>query len=1157
MSIKSFQRLIFTVCLALVYQLSEAQYRIMKTQTKQRLKELSGIYHINYQNQKKFALEFARENKIPLVIKLADGSLMALEFISPNGHPNYIKNFNIEAAITTSTDHIQSGGNLGLSLTGSGLLVGVWEAQGIPNLNHQEFNGRVQQKDNPSALINDHSTHVIGTITASGVNPAAKGMAPASRVNSYDSSADTGEMAEEASLGLILSNHSYGLALGWEQQTNGWQWFGDANVDENVDYRFGFYTQKSKNLDQIAFNAPYYLQVWAAGNDRTDNGPPEGGAQPPDGQFDTIGPEGIAKNVLTIGAVSSVNQYNSPLDISMSNFSSWGPADDGRIKPDVVANGIGVLSSGGSANDAYVTLQGTSMAAPNTTGSLLLVQELYNNLYGDFMMSSTLKGLAIHTAMESGQNEGPDYQFGWGLLNVERMAVVLLKRDSGNYFIIEDEINEGTQIEYTIQSDGLSNIVATLAWIDVPGNPVSPSVDPSDLMLVNDLDIKIIDANNIEYQPWILEPSEPSKKALHGDNFRDNVEKIEIVNPVPGLYTLRISHKGTLVNGLQNFSLILTSGNLDNNRNTVYWIGNSGNWDDPTHWSLSSGGLPANIIPGTEDRVVFDEFSFSENNYAVTINTDVNCYSLTWVNNMQSQLILNGFTIWVSGILDLSSSNLEIVGIGKISFSGDKSPNNFIEIQAATNSLKMEFNGDAKWRLLSDINLDSLILLKGEFDFSDQNIDVRNFLVSKTNDLKVDFSNSIITGIQYFEVDNTNLILIADNSDIRFDTSDISIPLQLISSGHKLNNLVLQKSQVEITGDNNIESITMDGILSLTGNNNIELLNIKPGSVFNLGGGSNQTIGGILQAIGALEDTIKFTSNGGSNANLISNNSERFCLDYLRINNVDVSGSTQFVAGKNSIIVSSTGWIENDCSELIFAQFDEIFTCTGGTAGFFDTSTGNPTSWNWSFGEPSSGEFNQSTFQNPTHVYSNDGTYTVTLEVSSNDGSDTFSKQITVSSLSGLTKPTIINIDNRLISSIEAKFYQWYRNGQAIPGANEKFIDIPNIEDIYMVEVWDDNCRFFSDPLIVNDLEIFIKATTSIFPNPITNRIELQMDNALYGKILINIYNSAGQIIWVFEDFKDHRQFTKLFDTQHFNIGLYFVIVSIQDFKLYYRIIKE
>ena len=101
----------------------------------------------------------------------------------------------------------------------------------------------------------------------------------------------------------------------------------------------------------------------------------------PDGPWDCISYHKIAKNVLTVGAVNDIgNGYENPSDVSISSFSSYGPADDGRIKPDIVANGVGLLSSFGTGDQDYGTYSGTSMSAPSVTGSLVLVQEMYKSL---------------------------------------------------------------------------------------------------------------------------------------------------------------------------------------------------------------------------------------------------------------------------------------------------------------------------------------------------------------------------------------------------------------------------------------------------------------------------------------------------------------------------------------------------------------------------------------------------------------------------------------------------------------------------------------------------------------------------------------------------------------------------------------------------------
>ena len=153
--------------------------------------------------------------------------------------------------------------------------------------------------------------------------------------------------------------------------------------------------------------------VWAAANDRNDdhsgghyywNGSswtystatrdPDGGT---DG-YDCLPQNGCAKNVLTVGAVNDITGgWTQASDVVMSSFSSWGPTDDGRIKPDIVANGVNVYSCDDDANNDYTYKDGTSMAAPSTTGTLALLQEYYQSLRGGTMSAASLKGLVMRS----------------------------------------------------------------------------------------------------------------------------------------------------------------------------------------------------------------------------------------------------------------------------------------------------------------------------------------------------------------------------------------------------------------------------------------------------------------------------------------------------------------------------------------------------------------------------------------------------------------------------------------------------------------------------------------------------------------------------------------------------------------------------------------
>src|SRR3546814_10341989 len=75
---------------------------------------------------------------------------------------------------------------------------------------------------------------------------------------------------------LLISNHSYGALAGWRhnESQSRWEWHGPDG--ETEEYKFGYYDLTAREWDQSAFNAPYYLIVKSAGNNRNVNGPPEG-----------------------------------------------------------------------------------------------------------------------------------------------------------------------------------------------------------------------------------------------------------------------------------------------------------------------------------------------------------------------------------------------------------------------------------------------------------------------------------------------------------------------------------------------------------------------------------------------------------------------------------------------------------------------------------------------------------------------------------------------------------------------------------------------------------------------------------------------------------------------------------------------------------------
>ncbi|MCK5068587.1 MAG: S8 family serine peptidase [Bacteroidales bacterium] len=520
------------------------------------------------------AVEYARRHNLPERLVYEDGTVMEIKRLSPTGKPLYNRTFNLNAAKTISSDKVWEGGSSGLDLSGAGILVGVWDEAQV-RTTHDEFGGRASVLDN-STELSDHATHVAGTVGAAGLTGSVRGMANKSRIDSYDWNNDDAEIRTAAGQGLLISNHSYGFAQGFEYDPgkSRWEWWGDQGISETEDYNFGFYGQDSRSWDEVAYDHPKYLLVKSAGNDRGD-GPAAGAThyiwtngawvesttvRDLDGGndgFDCLGSRSTAKNILTIGAVADITGgYEQPSDVDLASFSVFGPTDDGRIKPDIVANGMGVYSTTSGSDTSYGSKSGTSMSSPSVAGSMALLQQHFRSLHGTYMYASQLKSLVLHTADEAG-NPGPDYKHGWGLMNTARAAELLSTVPSDRFFY-DTLQNQETQ-ELVLFSRGTEPVRITIVWTDPAGEIPGPQLNPTNRILVNDLDIRLTrQVDEQIFRPYVLDPANPSATAQTGDNNLDNVEQIYLDQPMVGFYTLQISHKTSLSNTMQPYAILVT-----------------------------------------------------------------------------------------------------------------------------------------------------------------------------------------------------------------------------------------------------------------------------------------------------------------------------------------------------------------------------------------------------------------------------------------------------------------------------------------------------------------------------------------------------------------------------------------------------------------------
>jgi hypothetical protein len=503
-----------------------------------------------------------------------------------DGFPLYYSTENIDAAFSTRTNFLYLNGGLGLSLHGENMVARLWDS-GKVRSSHIEFSSRVSVMDDLANEFNndDHATHVLGTMIAAGIDPIAKGMAFKATARTFNWTEDDIEAFTEAKdEGMLVSNHSYGIPI-----VNG-------NGNSLPSWFIGAYTEDSKVWDGIAFACPYYLMVTSAGNSGLVTNP-----VPNANGLDKLTGNKVSKNNLVVANATdcSINSDGSLDFASINNSSSQGPSDDGRIKPDITGNGTSVFSSVSTSDTSYDTYSGTSMSSPNVAGSLLLLQQYYYNLNSKFMLSSTLKGLVCHTADDAGFT-GPDPIFGWGVLNLKRAAEVLTANNSTSV-VKEEVLSLNEEKSYEVYSSGSKPLLASITWTDPEGVELTSSVVVNTTVpsLINDLDIVVRRGAN-EYFPWKLQSDYTLEAVRNSSNSVDNVERVQIDTPIQGNYTVIVKHKGVLVNGKQNFSLVITgfdslldNDSFDFNNNVVIYPNPASNI---LNFSTPSGEALSNVV---------------------------------------------------------------------------------------------------------------------------------------------------------------------------------------------------------------------------------------------------------------------------------------------------------------------------------------------------------------------------------------------------------------------------------------------------------------------------------------------------------------------------------------------------------------------------------
>jgi len=381
---------------------------------------------------------------------------------------------------------------------------------------HIDFEGRVfglPPINNGSN--NTHGDGVSGIMAGAGNrNPTKRGMAAASNlwVGFYQSSfldGPTTTYINDGSVQITNSSFSNGCNAGY------------TSVTQTVDTQI-------RDLNNV-------LHVFSAGNSNGQNCGYGAGTQ----WGNITGGHKQAKNCIATASTR--------WDGALSGFSSRGPAHDGRIKPDIAANGEGHTSTGPNHN--YITFGGTSAASPGIAGiSAQLYQVYMEENGGDMPNSGLIKAAMLNTANEAG-NEGPDFRFGWGIVNAKRAAELIL---DDRY--LSDAVSNGNTNTHTINVPAGTVQVRFMVYWEDPA--ATPGASPA---LVNDLDLIVVDPSNNDIQPWVLDatpnPTTLNLPAAPGIDRLNNVEQVLINNPAAGNYDIEITGFN-VPQGPQNYHVV-------------------------------------------------------------------------------------------------------------------------------------------------------------------------------------------------------------------------------------------------------------------------------------------------------------------------------------------------------------------------------------------------------------------------------------------------------------------------------------------------------------------------------------------------------------------------------------------------------------------------
>ncbi len=409
-----------------------------------------------------------------------------------------------------------------------------------------------------------HGTHLSGIIAGNGAtgevddngNLWGLGVAPGASIIAQRIFDDVGNYAPPASFEKLTRDAKRaGADIGsnsWGDDTQGRYDISAMEFDELV-----------RDADGLTLGDQPYILEFSAGN----AGPSQ----------QTIGSPAVAKNVIATGASDNDRPdlliYADGID-AMADFSSRGPCEDGRIKPDVVAPGTWIASlQSESASDQYAWAAiseryqyqgGTSQAGPHVSGAAAVFVQYYRLTHTNATPSPALvKAALINSAVDMSDpaqtGPAPNMDEGWGRVDLTQ---IMDSDRSVDYVEQNTPLTNGQIFERRILiANPAEALKVTLTYTDVPGFPAAIPA------LVNDLDLEVVAPDGSIYRGNQFNNGESVANAPGHDSV-NNVEGVFVTSPPPGEYTLRVRARNVVEDARadtgaadQDFALV-TSGIL-------------------------------------------------------------------------------------------------------------------------------------------------------------------------------------------------------------------------------------------------------------------------------------------------------------------------------------------------------------------------------------------------------------------------------------------------------------------------------------------------------------------------------------------------------------------------------------------------------------------